>query len=103
MSKEVKTTENISHKVLIEPHITEASTVAAEMNKYVFKVAPRATKKQVEKAVKELYGVAVTSVRTINVIGKARTRGRVTGRTPGFKKAIVTVKEGESIDLFGTK
>lgn len=103
MAKEVKTTENISYKVLIEPLITEAATVAAELNKYMFKVSPRATKLQIGKAIKELYGVTVISVRTMNVLGKRRTRGRVEGRTSGFKKAIVTVKEGESIDLFGTK
>lgn len=103
MTKEITTTDNISYKVLIEPVITEASTVAAELNKYVFKVAPRAGKKQIEKAVKELYGVTVVSVRTMNVIGKRKTRGRIEGTTSGFKKAIVTVKEGESIDLFGTK
>ena len=94
---------NIAAKVLIEPLITEASTAAAELNKYIFKVTRNADKSQIKKAIKELYAVAVSSVRTINVSGKKRVRGRITGKTASYKKAIVTVKEGESIDIFGNK
>ena len=94
---------NIAAKVLIEPIITEASTAAAELNKYIFKVSRKADKIQVKKAIKELYAVTVSSVRMINVGGKKRMRGRVEGKTASYKKAIVTVKEGESIDIFGNK
>ena len=103
MAKESNTTEKMAYKVLIEPFITEASTVAAELNKYVFKISGRSNKKQVAQAIRELYAVTVTSVRTMNIAGKRRTRGRIEGRTTGYKKAIVTIKEGESIDLFGNK
>ncbi len=103
MANENSKTESLAYKVLIEPWITEASTIAAELNKYIFKVSRRANKGQVAQAIKELYNVTVVSVRTINVGGKKRTRGRVEGTTTSFKKAIVTVKEGESIDVFGNK
>ncbi len=94
---------DIASRVLVAPLITEASTTAAELNKYIFKVTQKATKVQVKKAIEALYQITVISVRTINVGGKKRMRGRVTGRTASYKKAIVTVKEGESIDLFGNK
>lgn len=104
MSQEKKVTDlNIASRVLVAPLITEASTAAAELNKYIFKVTRDATKKQVEKAIEALYQVKVLTVRTINVGGKKRMRGRVEGKTASYKKAIVTVKEGESIDLFGNK
>lgn len=103
MTKELNKIESIAYKVLIEPWITEASTVAAEMNKYVFKVAKKSTKKEVKKAIEELYKVSVLSVKTINVPGKTKMRGRVVGKRSGFKKAIVTLKKGDNIDLFGNK
>ncbi len=104
MTADKKTTNlNIAAKVLVAPWITEASTAAAELNKYIFRVTRDATKKQVEKAIEALYQVKVISVRTINVGGKKRMRGRIEGKTASYKKAIVTVKAGESIDLFGNK
>ncbi|MDR3559284.1 MAG: 50S ribosomal protein L23 [Candidatus Pacebacteria bacterium] len=103
MTKEVKTTENIAYRILVEPWITEAATMAAQMNKYIFKVAKVASKSEVKRSIEELYKVTVLSVRTVTLPAKKRIRGRVIGRKPGFKKAIVTVKEGESIDVFGGK
>lgn len=104
MAKDTKTTENsIAYKTLIEPWITEAATLAAEMNKYIFKVRKDATKETVKKSIEGLYKVHVVSVRTVSIPGKVRMRGRIVGKKPGFKKAIVTVKEGESIDVFGGK
>jgi large subunit ribosomal protein L23 len=94
---------NIASKVLLAPWITEASTAAAELNKYIFRVTRDATKVQIKKAIEALYQIKVISVKTINVGGKKRMRGRVEGQTASYKKAIVTVKEGESIDLFGNK
>lgn len=94
---------NITSQVLIEPWITEAATAAAQLNKYVFKVAKKSSKIQIKKAIESLYKVNVLNVRTINVSGKKRTRGRVIGRKPGFKKAMIKIKEGESIDVFGNK
>jgi large subunit ribosomal protein L23 len=103
MSKNIDKTQDIAYKVLVEPWITEASTAAAEMNKYIFKVAKNATKKNIKTAIEGLYNVSVITVRTINIPAKKRTRGKVVGKKPGFKKAIVKIKEGESIDLFGNK
>lgn len=103
MAKEVVKTEQIAYRILVEPWITEAATMAAQMNKYAFKVSQSATKTQIKKAIEDIYGVTVVSVRTMNIAGKTRVRGRVAGKTSGRKKAIVTVKEGESIDVFGGK
>ena len=103
MAKEVKTIESIAYKTLVEPWITEAATMAAQMNKYIFKVAKKASKSDVKKSIEDLYKVTVLSVRTVTIPAKKRIRGRIIGRKPGFKKAIVTVKEGESIDVFGGK
>lgn len=104
MAEDKKTENlNIASRILLAPWITEASTTAAELNKYIFRVTQDATKVQIKKAIEALYQIKVISVRTINVGGKKRMRGRVEGKTAGYKKAIVTVKEGESIDLFGNK
>ena len=104
MTEDKKVTNlNIASRVLVAPLITEASTMAAELNKYIFKVTRDATKIQVRKAIEALYQVKVISVKTINVGGKKRMRGRIEGKTASYKKAIVTIKEGESIDLFGNK
>jgi large subunit ribosomal protein L23 len=102
---ELKKIENskTAYKVLIEPIITEAATMAAEMNKYVFKVAKDSGKIEIRKAIEELYRVSVVSVRTVNVSGKRRTRGRIEGRKAGIKKAIVTLKKGDSINIYEEK
>lgn len=101
MAKNTNKIQDIAYKVLIEPWITEASTMAAEANKYIFKVAKDATKKNIKEAIESLYKVSVISVRTVSIPAKKRARGKVIGKKPGFKKTIVTVKEGEHIDLFG--
>ncbi|HRY82664.1 MAG TPA: 50S ribosomal protein L23 [Candidatus Moranbacteria bacterium] len=93
----------MENKILVEPWITEAATAAGELGKYIFKVEKYSTKIQIKKAVEDLYKVKVVSVRTINLPSKKRTRGRIVGRKPGLRKAIVTVKKGESIDVFGNK
>jgi large subunit ribosomal protein L23 len=94
---------DVASKVLIEPWITEAATQEAENNKYIFKVSKVSNKTQIKRAIEELYSVTVLSVRTINIPSKKRTRGRIVGTKSGFKKAIIKVKEGESIDVFGGK
>lgn len=92
--------ENISYRVLLEPWVTEASTAAMEMNKYVFKISPESTKQQIRRAVEGLYKVHVVSVRTVTLPRKKRNYGRTSGWKSGTKKAIVTVKKGEKIGLF---
>jgi large subunit ribosomal protein L23 len=101
--KDVNIQNSIAHKVLIEPWVTEETTRIGEFNKYAFKVANDADKKSVKKAVEGLYGVEVTAVNTINIPRKKRIRGRVTGWKSGYKKAIVTLKEGDKIEFFEGK
>lgn len=86
-------------KVLKEPHITEKATNLAEKNQYTFKVFPDSNKKEIKKAVEDLYEVDVTKVRIINVPPKKRRLGRIEGFRSGFKKAIVTIKEGQKIEV----
>jgi large subunit ribosomal protein L23 len=91
---------DISHyDVILSPHITEKSTLLSEHNAVVFKVAPRATKPQIKAAVEALFGVDVTGVNTITAKGKTkRWRGRPYVRSD-VKKAVVTLAEGQSIDI----
>lgn len=99
----VNAENGIAYRVLIEPWITEGSTSMMEANKYVFKVSGRANKKEIGRAVQELYKVAVLSVNTINIPSKFRMQGRTQGWKSGFKKAVITVKEGDKIDFFEGK
>ena len=91
---------DINHyDVVLAPHITEKSTLLSEHNAVVFKVASRATKPQIKAAVEALFGVDVTGVNTITTKGKTkRWKGRPYKRTD-TKKAIVTLAEGQSIDI----
>jgi large subunit ribosomal protein L23 len=93
------------HQVLIRPLITEKMTKISEgHNKFGFLVNPKANKLQIAKAVEEKFNVHVISVRTVNHPGKVKTQfrksGRFSGKTASSKKAIVTLKEGETIELF---
>lgn len=93
-------------KVLIRPLITEKMTEITEKeNKYGFIVGYDANKIEIAKTVKEKFDVDVVSVNTIKYKGKVKTqftkKGRFVGKTPKFKKAIVEVKDGQTIDLFG--
>jgi len=90
----------LAEKVLIEPWITEASTAAMELNKYVFKVSPSSAKSQIKKAIEGLYDVKVISVNTVKIPKKLRNYGRTPGWKSGFKKAVVTLKSGDKIELF---
>ncbi len=92
--------------VLVKPLITEQMTNVSEKmpNRYGFIVNKRANKLEIKKAVEELYSVQVVSVNTMAYQGKARSRmtksGSISGRTNSFKKAIVTLIEGETIDFY---
>jgi large subunit ribosomal protein L23 len=93
------------HQILISPLITEKMTnITADKGKYGFLVNPKANKIQIAKAIEEKFNVHVTEVKTINHQGKTKTQfrksGRFTGKTAKFKKAIITLKEGEKIELF---
>lgn len=93
------------HQVLISPLITEKMTnITADNGKYGFLVNPKANKIQIAKVIEEKFNVHVIDVKTINHSGKTKTQfrksGRYTGKTSKFKKAIITLKEGEKIELF---
>src|ERR1700755_3313526 len=92
-------------EVLVKPILTEKANAQQEkLRRYAFKVDRRANKLEIKKAVEEFYGVNVIDVNTAVVPGKNKTRytkaGYVHGRTPAFKKALITVAEGETIDLY---
>jgi len=88
-------------EVLIRPLITEQSSILqAEQNKYTFEVHRDATKIDIRNAVEQMFDVSVKSVRTMNCLGKERRVGRSTGRRRDWKKAIVTLPEGEMIDMY---
>ena len=88
--------------IIIEPLITEKSmSLSQEANKATFIVKDNANKIAIKKAIEHIYNVHVTGVQIVNVPSKKTTRGgRYKGTLPGFKKAIVTIKDGEAIDLF---
>ena len=91
------------NQVLVKPVITEKATIISEQNKYVFEVAQRANKDQISQAIKAIYNVVPLKVNIVNVRGKERRLRLGTGFTSAWKKAIVTLKDGDKIDLFETK
>ena len=87
-----------TYDIILGPVITEKATLLSEHNQVAFRVAMTATKPQIRKAIEELFKVKVTGVNTLRVKGKTkRFRGRI-GRRSDYKKAIVTLAEGQSID-----
>lgn len=86
--------------IIIRPLVSEKTTGAMAENKYTFLVDARADKTQIKAAVEEVFKVNVTNVNTIRQLGKVRRMGRFEGRRPSFKKAIVTLKEGQKIKVF---
>lgn len=88
-----------SHEVIQFPHITEKATDATGLDKYIFKVGPKANKIEIKKSVESSYGVDVTKVNIVNVCSKKRRVGRNIGWTKGYKKAIVSIKSGQKIEI----
>ncbi len=91
--------------VIIAPKITEKSMTGTAASQYTFEVNPRATKTQIRHAVQEIFKVDVTKINTVNVLGKlknfARKGVRTAGKQSDWKKAIVTLKPGQKIELGG--
>ena len=85
--------------VIIAPVITEKSMANRQANVYTFKVAKDATKNEIKNAVEEAFKVSVVSVNTLNTKSKRRRVGKYAGRTKTYKKAIVTLAEGSSIEI----
>jgi len=89
------------HDVIQQPLVTEKSTIAREeQNLATFAVNPDATKHEIRRAVEELFEVKVLNVRTMRQPGKKRRVGKFVGRKPAWKKAIVELAEGQSIEFF---
>ncbi|MEO1055039.1 MAG: 50S ribosomal protein L23 [Bacteroidota bacterium] len=91
-------------EVLVKPLITEKISAMNEQGEYGFLVSKDSNKVEIKKAVEKMYGVSVDKVRTINYLGKRKTRYTksqiISGRRPSYKKAIVKVAEGEVIDFY---
>jgi large subunit ribosomal protein L23 len=89
-----------STQVLIKPVISEKSYEGIAQNKYTFQIHPDAHKTQVRQAVEELFDVKVVGVNILKVQPKPKRRGRIAGTKPGWKKAIVELKAGDTIEIF---
>lgn len=92
----------IPEEIILQPVVSEKSTYLLRENKYVFKVPLHVGKIEIKKAVEEIFKVRVDKVRTMQMKGKPRKwRGRVVGKTSRYKKAIVKLKEGDTIEELG--
>jgi large subunit ribosomal protein L23 len=87
-------------QVIIRPVVSEKSFVLAEAGKYTFRVHDKAHKTQIRQAVEQLFDVKVVEVRTASVKSKPKRRGHTSGRTRAWKKAIVQVAPGDTIQIF---
>lgn len=98
IDKDVKRkTEN--YRVLQNPHITEKATNLVANNQYVFKVKKNTNKTEVKKVIESLYNVNVLEVNIINIHRRKRRLGRTMGHVPGYKKAIIKIREGQKIEV----
>ena len=86
-------------EIIKAPVITEKAGLLAGKNQYVFKVDPRANKTEIKQAIEKIFNVKVEGIRTLNVKPKKRRVGRYTGLTKRTKKAIVTLADGQQIEL----
>ena len=94
-------------EILKKPLLTEkVAQLTEKLNRYVFKVDHRANKIQIKSAIENMYGVNVTAVNTMKYVGKLKTRntkaGAVSGRAATYKKAVISLKDGETIDFYTT-
>lgn len=92
---------NDPYQIIIRPIITEKSMMLKEReNKYTFEVHPKATKKDIKDAIEKLFNVKVEKVNTINIKGKRKRIGRIVTKSKNWKKAIVKLREGDTIEFF---
>lgn len=87
-------------EVLIRPIVTERSYRLIEQQKYTFEVDKRSSKEEIARAVEQAFSVKVLQVNTVSMKGKLKRQGRTSGYTKNWKKAIVTLKEGDRIEIF---
>ncbi|MFU8804155.1 MAG: 50S ribosomal protein L23 [Bradymonadaceae bacterium] len=88
------------YEIIIRPVATEKTSAMSEDNKIVFRVAKKATKYQIREAVKQIFGVDVLKVNTMVMPSKPKRVGRFSGRRSGYKKAVITLAEGQEIDFY---
>src|SRR3989344_669026 len=93
----VKEDTGRAYRILNSAHLSEKTNALSTVNRYVFKVNPKANKIDVKKAVEQTFDVHVIAVNVVNVKGKKRRMGRKFGRTSDWKKAVITLKAGEKI------
>ena len=98
-ASQTKNKSELAWKLILSPHISEKSTMLGE-GRYVFKVAGSAKKPSLKQAIETRYGVAVQSINMLAARNKKRRRGVILGVKPGFKKAVVALKAGQSITEF---
>jgi large subunit ribosomal protein L23 len=91
----------IIHEIIKRPLITEKTSIQKELfNKVTFEVDRRANRIEIKQAIESIFNVRVASVKTMQITGKTKQRGRITGKRRDWKKAIVTLMPGERIDFF---
>lgn len=88
-----------AYQTIIGPHVAEKASLLGSLNKYVFRVSPNSTKIDIKKAIEKLYQARVESVNIVSIPSKERRLGKQIGYQSGFRKAIVTLAEGEKIDV----
>jgi len=90
----------LAYKNLERPIITEKVTLLGAQNQYVFEIAPKSNKVEIKKAIQSLYGVIAEKVNIINIRGKITRYGRSYGKRKNWKKAVVTLKQGDKIEVY---
>lgn len=96
----VKGGTNQAYRILVKPLVTEKATQLGALNKYVFEVDPSMNKVEVKKAIRSIYSVEPLDVNISNFSGKNVRFGRIQGKRKGWKKAIITLKKGDSIEVY---
>lgn len=91
--------DSFVYKTIEKPIVTERAVDLSHQGRYVFKVFPRANKVEIARAIEKLYGVKVRDVKIINVVAKKRQVGRFKGLKSGFKKAVVSLEKGQTIEI----
>jgi large subunit ribosomal protein L23 len=100
VAQKVASPDSVAYRILTKPRITEKAHSVLGLNKYIFQVSSDATKVLITKSVEEVYNVTVVAVNTITIPAKKRKFGKSGGYKSSMKKAIVTLKQGDSIELF---
>ncbi len=100
VAKPQKGETGLAYRILIKPVVTEKVTDLGTLGKYVFEISPQANKTEVRQAIEKVYGVSPVKINIIKIKGKKVRYGRTTGNTKEWKKAIVTLKAGETLEIY---